>query len=251
MFKYIGKALISLRSKIDFLLTERDLKSLGYKNISKDIADKSILFSFENDRVAILNMDHDMLGYSIEATIVFSADTLSLKTVSDMNNLIFMYRCSCSGVRPAADLKVRLNLTYHMGNALSRSQIEVGMIYVQKCLSTLEMYLTERLNRTNNKSYDLSMFESIDLTGFNPQDTGERKEFIFGSWDAYSVAITEEYAGFINHPYATDALAKIEACKLFEEKNKISISEVGTWLLEDIILSRQLREISKTSYGIN
>ena len=251
MLEYISNVFASFKTRLAFLIATRYLKALGYQNISSDIKDKSILFSFDKDKVAILNMDHDMLGYSIEATVVFSADVLSLKTISDLCNLTFMYRCSCSGVRPAADDRVRLNLAYHLGDSLSVSNIGLGMTYVNKCLATLELYLSERIARSDKDMYDLSMFESIDLTGFNPQDTGERKEFIFGSWEAYANAIREEYATFTNHPYAADALSKIEACKLFEERNKIPLSEVGTWLLDDLILGRQLRELSKTNYGIN
>lgn len=235
----------------DFRRAERYLKSLGYSDINPDMKDKSIIFSFDRGRVAILNMNHDTLGYSIEATVVFSAEILSLKTNSDMSNLIFMYCCSSSGIRPASESRVRMNISYHIGDKLKFSSLKLGMIYMLKCLATLELYLTERLARLDKDVYDLSMFEDLDLTGFNPQDMGERKEFIFGSWDAYSSFVKEEYAGFPNSPYAVDILAKIKACQDFEEINKIPVSEIGIKLLDDIILNRQLIEVSKTSFGIN
>jgi hypothetical protein len=251
LISYLGALFRKLRTKIEFRAATSYLKSFGYSNITADVEDKSILFSFEKDRVAILNMDHDMLGYSIEATVVFAADILSLKTLSDISNLVFTYRCSNSGIRPAGDGRVRLNLTYHIGDRLGAADIMRGMTYLNKCLYTLELYLTERLRRVDREVYDLSMFENIDLTGFNPQDMGERKEFIFGSWDEYAQAAQEDYRGFPGHPYAVDTLAKIEACREFEERNGIPVSESGTWLLDDIVLNRQLSELSKTDYGIN
>jgi hypothetical protein len=251
LLSFLRDTFSKLITKWEFLLATKFLKALGYSNISADVADKSIIFSFDKDRVAILNMDHHMLGYSIEATVVFSADILSLKTLSDMDNLIFMYRCSGSGVRPASEGRVRLNISYYIGDNLSIRGITLGMTYLIKCLATLELYLTERIRRADKDMYDLSMFEDVNLTGFNPQDMGERKEFIFGSWDAYAGAVKKEYEGFPNHPHAIDLLAKIEACRAFEDKNQIPVSELGPILLDDIILNRQLSEVSKTAYGVN
>lgn len=241
----------NLRQKIEFSYAERVLKRAGYNNVVSDVKDKSIMFTFDGERVAILNMDHDTLGYSIEATVVFSSDVLSLKTISDISNLVFMHRCSSSGIRAADDGRVRINLSYHIGDSMSASAVNTGMLYLNKCLATLEYYLLDRLSNLSKESYDLSMFEDVSLDVFSPQTMGEDREFLYGTWDAYVDSVNEEYSSFVNHPYALDILAKIDACRKFEEVNKVLISEVGRALLEDLVLNRQLYEISKTSYGIN
>lgn len=251
MLGHLKSFISKIYTRLNFFFAARSLAFAGYTDITPDIEDKSILFSFDQCRAAILNMDHDMLGYSIEATVVFASEVLSLKTMSDISNLTFMYRCSCSGVRPASDGRVRLNLSYHIGRSVNTAGIRIGMLYVTKCLATLELYLTERLQRTDKESYDLSMFEDIDLVGFSPQIMGECKEFIYGSWDAYVEVVKRDFASFTNHPYAADLLAKIESCRRFEEINNVPLSEIGIALLDDITLNRQLREISKTSYGVN
>jgi hypothetical protein len=247
----IRNTILNLKNRWNFFIADKYLRTLGFTDLSADLHDKSILFTFDQDRVAILNMDYDMLGYSIEATVVLPAHILSLKTMSDLCNIIFTYCCAGSGIRPAGDDSIRLNVSYHIGETLSLGGIKLGIQYLCKCLATLELYLVQRNKNIDKEIYDLSMFEHIDLTGFNPQDMGEQKEFIFGSWEAYSKSVRTEYDDFPNHPYAVDVLSKISACQIFEEKNGIPISEIGTWLVDDIILYRQMIETSKTSFGIN
>jgi hypothetical protein len=247
----IKEYLVRALTRVNFFKAKAYLKSLGYENVVQDLEDRSIAFTFADERVAMLNMDHDMLGYSIEATVVFSADTLSLKTVSDLSNITYTLRCSSSGIRPAGDNRVRLNVSYHMGHELSKYGISTGMLYLNRCLSAFELYLSDCLKKLDRDSYDLSMFEDIDITAFNPQLMGELKEFVHGSWAAYEDAVESDYSSFTNHPYALDLLTKIEACKTFEEVNGLQVSEVGNEILDNIILGRQVKEVSRNTYGIN
>jgi hypothetical protein len=247
----LKEKVLDIKTKMAFKRAEGILSKIGYKEITSDIKDKSIIFTFDDFRVATLNMDNDMLGYSIEATAVFSADIISMKCLSDISTLIFTHRCSNSGIRPASENRVRLNLSYHIGNDFSRTSIEVGMLYLNKCLATLELYLLDRIKSNSKVVYDLSMFEHMNLAGFNPQHMGEKKEFVYGSWKAYVDATIDEFGPAAGNAYVTDVLIKIEACSLFEHENERLVAEVGSNLLDDLMMHRQLHEVSKTNYGIN
>lgn len=251
MVKSIISYLKTAKAKLEFWITARKILALGYTHTVSDIADKSIMFAFEDGKAALLNMNHDKMGYSIEATVLFSSDVLSLKTMSDISNIVFMHKCSNSGVRAATDNRVRTNLCYNIGGYPTISRIKEAVSNLSLCLITLEMYLVERINRLDHDAYDLSMFETIDTNALNLQLMGEQKEYVHGSWDAFTNSINNEYSSFTNHPHAIDMLTKIAACKSFEEVNDSLISEVGDLILDDIVLNRQLHEISKTTYGIN
>ena len=236
---------------LNFRYATRLLKKLGYKDIEQDKLDKSIVFTFGQDRMAMLNMDHEVLGYSLEATVIYTADLMSLKTTSDMCNLIFMHRCGVSGLRPADNNRVKLNVTFHMGYTLNKDALSVGMTYLGKCLSILESYLVERVKLLNKSHYDLSMFENTDLANFNPQLLGEQREFVHTTWEAFSKAIMEEHGSTIDTASVTDMLNKIKACSEFETTNEVLISEVGNAVLDELRNARQMLEIAKRTYNVN
>ena len=195
--------------------------------------------------------DHDGFGFSVEATVIYTDELMSQKTMSDISNIAFAHRCLTSGVRKADDGRLRMNLGYQLGTSLSYKQLQAALKNITKCMFILERYLLERVMLFTKPKYDFSMFEHIDITKFNLQLMGERKEFIFGSWENYSAEVIKEHGNSIDSPTSGDLLTKIKACEEFEKANEVLLSEVGVFVLEELVLAHQLREISKKTYAIN
>lgn len=227
------------------------LKKLGYTDIASDQDDRSIVFSFDGNKVALVNMNFSGLGYTVEVMCLFAPELLSLKTYTDIANMFFKNKCSISGLRNTEDGRTSFNVAYNIGEKITKTDIEIAMVYIQKALSEVHQYLIRRVAVIDNIEPDLSMFEDVSLQNFHPQTIAEKKEFVYGSWDAYEKKIAEEYNGFVDHPANIEALAKIEACRQFEEKNEAPLSDVGEYILDELVLTRRLQEIAKTTYSIN
>ena len=90
--------------------------------------------------------------------------------------------------------------------------------------------MTNNINYQDQFFIDLSMFEKIDWTLFNPSTYLKRRDKRFnGSWVRYirslkSLKINDK-----------TELKHVEACKSFEQKNKLSVGIINYFLDDRLI----------------
>ena len=118
---------------------------------------------------------------------------------------------------------------------------------VKACSNSIISYFTNANKRMSVDFLDLSMFNDVDLYLFNPQFLGENKEFIFRTWDKY-IEYIEDNPENPMLGNTESLLPELEACKLFEETNKMILAEIGHRVLRELVWNSRFSHLLDDVY---
>lgn len=204
----------------------------------------TILFTLDNGGTAVLVITDNERDTYIGTNLVFDTDAASLKTMSDIADIAAAHRCLVTGLSNAGEGRVKLALSYYdVGQTFGREEVSRGVSHINRCLESLTILLQQKVDKAANPIIDLSMFEDMDLTFFNPRQLGERKEFSYYSWENYAKAALSDQDGLVDVP----SLDEIAACKDFEEKNDLLLADVGDSVLSELKMHRILSNMGDHS----
>jgi len=227
MFATLTKGLEYAKDKISekamLWRAEALLNLAGIKADDVDVEDNAILFKTLNDKTALFMVD-TTIGHRLESTIAFDAEASSLKAVSDIANVAFSHKCCTTGLKVSGPGRLRVLIAYHLGSGLSKEAVENGVELLGLCIEEIVENLTLKVDNASKAMIDISMFSEFDAMIFNPRLIGERKEFLYSTWDNYARAVLQNQDELASVETTID---EIMACKEFEEVNDIPLAEIG------------------------
>lgn len=194
----------------------------------------------------LLSLDKKTNTLRLETTVIFDVDVLNLKTFSNIAHMAMISGFAISGVVPTANKCVKVYLGKDTERALS---IGKELRLMEKVLKQILQYLQNRVYQANATELDLSMFSQIDLYGFDPRTLGEQKDFIYLSWQNFIDEVSQAQSFSVAEVATT--VEELIACAEFEDKNNMSLSEVGDIVLEELIWNRALLESEEDEYRVN
>lgn len=242
---------MSFFKKLRYAGAIQALKSLGYTDFEVDLDADLIAFEFAPSRVVTLNMDAGSTGYMLEATIAFAGTALTMPTISQVLDVLFAHRILTSGLSASGGGLVTVNTGYVVGKRLSRTKLGVAMAYLTSALYEVQVILTERVSKGNLERVDLSMFEGLGLECLNLKSLGEKSDFVYGGWDKFKDDMRLNPPPPIPDFLTNVMLSRIDACKSFEEKNQMRLSDVGDNIMEELLLYRKLGEVEIDTFDIH
>lgn len=218
------------------------LAKLNYEVVDTDKSTGTLAFKFDEGSVALFVVDQTTLGHRIEATVLFGAEILNLKLMSDIATLAYQHRCSISGAIPTGNQKTKFELSYSFGEkGFSRRDVAVGLTYVAQCLKQIGERLLGKAAAVNTFKFDLTMFDEPEIPFFDPQLVAERKEFRYGDWDNYVQAVANQQALGAYHADVEHPLDLVLACRDFEVVNNVSLAEVGECVMSELARHRNFK----------
>lgn len=239
---FLKQKLSDLNIRIKMKVIEKQLVKSKYRIADIDKISNSFLIDLGRDLSVLLTVDKDLAQYlRLETAIIFDGDILNLKTYSDIANIFYTADMPITGIYPQGSGKVKfyVNRTIPFSAVTSLPDILADL---HSGISLCEKYLQLRENRTKYPMIDISMFSDIDSNGFNPKDLGEKKDFIFGNWKTFINAVVKSHEdGDLSSDQAGLMLLELKACELFEEKNKLMLSEIGEVVWQELVWSRNFQ----------
>jgi hypothetical protein len=111
-------------------------------------------------------------------------------------------------------------------------------------------YLYFRSTELDLVHLDLSMFDDIELGGFDPKGLGEKKEFVHETWQKFIEALVR--MPDLDPTDMAYLIAELQTCAKFEKVNGLLLAEVGEEILREILWNRKFAELrSVDKYSIN
>lgn len=253
MIKLLKQKLSDLNIRLRMKVIEKQLLKSKYRIADIDMISHSFLIDLGEDLSVLLTVDKDFAQtLRLETAIIFDGDILNLKTYSDVANIFYAADMPITGIYPQGTGQVK----FYVNRIISFSEVAslpYVLIDLHNGISLCEKYLQLRENNTKHPMIDISMFSDIDSSGFNPKDLGEKKDFIFGNWKTFINAVMRSHEdGDLSSDQAGLMLLELKACELFEEKNKLMLSEVGEVVWQELVLARNFQnDISDDKTFIN
>lgn len=240
MIKKIFNKLNRLSTIIKLKIVERSLLRSDYHIVDSDFESKTFLIELGVGLSILMSFNGNVMR--LETAITFDGDSLNLKTFSDLANIFYTADMPITGIYPqsAGKVKFYVNRSLPFRSVMSLKDIlkdfHDGILLCYKYLSLREGHIKEPM-------LDLSMFIGIEMSGFNPKDIGEKKEFVFGTWSNFINAVVKSHEeGELNSEDAGAMLSELKACEMFESKNRLPLSEMGDVVWQEIIWNRNLEE---------
>lgn len=224
---------------------------LNYEVVDTDKKTNTLAFKLEEDSVALFIADSSTLGHRIEATILFPAEILNLKLLSDISTIAYTHRCASSGAVHSGAQKAKVEVAFYLGEQFNRRDLAVGLSYIAQCVKTLGERLISKAGAVSTFKFDLSMFDDESIPFFDPQLVAERKEFMHGSWDNYIKAVANQQAV---QAYSADVdhnLDVVVACREFESLNEVALVEVGDSVMMELARHRNNKAAPEDKKNIN
>lgn len=245
-----------IRLALERLLTDFKISGIrkaiiksNYDIVDVDFSTMSFLVDLNDDVTAVISKEGDAVR--LESSLVFDAEILNMKTYGDIANIAFTGEMPITGIIPAGNGNVKIYISRialrHQLKSMKPilDDFKSGMMCIKK-------YIDLRENVTKYPMLDLSMFEEMDLNGFDPRAIGEKKEFVFGTWHNFVRSLMRSCESeSLDYEVAKQMLAEIKACEEFERSNKLSLAEVGDLVWKELVWNRELEEtqlISGSTY---
>lgn len=241
MIDFIRKKLEQFITAAKLKVIEKNITKTGYNIADTDTVAQSFLLDL-GDGIGILLSLNEKHLLRFEAAIIFDGELLNLKTYNDIANIFYTANMCVTGMYPQGNGKVKFYASCTTDFARV-NQLGDVLIEFHSAIILAHRYIKLRETHTAYPMLDLSMFESIDVYGFNPKDLGEKKDFIFGNWNTFVSAIVHSHeAGELTSQEAAAILMEIKACESFESKNKMLLSEIGEVVWQEIVWNRNLQD---------
>lgn len=170
----------------------------------------------------------------IECALHFDSSLLNLKTMSSLSNILYSSGFGMTGIMHSASDLVKIYAGKEIPLAVLGNYISTDLDTLILTLVAAKDYLEYRYDTAQMNKVDISMFKDLDISNVSLRTIGERKEFVFNGWDKY----LEELGGpDIEQEVKEMLMPLILACRAFEEKNSMLLSEVGEEVSEEVFLS--------------
>lgn len=237
-------------NSLRFKALKRKIASSKYEIEDSDDSEKSLLVDLGESGSVMASLDKSNM-ILFEATIIFDVPLLNLKTYSSIAHTAYYYKFSISGVSRNSNSQVKFFLTRY-DNPSNINDIDAILDDCEKCIGTITKYLNYRVQQFDNfDTYDLSMFDDVDVVAFNPKEMGEKKEFTYETWSELYKDIVGQADDYLSLNMVS-LHECVKACQEFEEKNKALLAEVGDQVMNELIWLIQLREqAKKDKFSIN
>jgi hypothetical protein len=217
---------------------EATLVLLGFK-VERDVDAGVLIFQLDKAGAAMLAVDDEQWGHYLETNVVFDAEVANLKLFSDIVDVIFMHKCISTGLTHGGDEQVQVTICHPLDKRITKASIAEGAQNISKCLQDLTKLIQDKLANIQNHIVDLSMFEHLDISSFNPRMLGERKEFLYKTWNNYAqAALKLNESPTLANVEAT--ISEIVACRDFEAKNEMLLAEIGDSVLQELRMHRKM-----------
>jgi hypothetical protein len=211
------------------------------KILDIDEKKQAIIIGFERPLCTVIYLDEDDNSlFRLESTIVFEAEIANLRTISSIAHVAMSHGFGISGLVPSEEGKIKLYIMKYLDLNMMKKRLVEDIKNKKECLKVIISYINQRMGQKHLRELDLSMFSEIDISQFNPQLLGERKDFVYQSWEMYADSVPD----LVKNPSVNGIalLEEIQACAKFEYKNKMHLSEVGHIVLDELVWNRNFVE---------
>jgi len=234
VFKKLRDKLVVAINNAKIKVIGKYMEKSGYSLSEIDQDEYAFLVDLGDPICTLVSLDETTKSLMLESTLVLEPHILNLKTFSAMAHVCMSNGLGMSGVVPGSNGTVKVYIGKTISDK-SMKRLPYEMEQVRTCITQIIGYINYRSGQNELLSLDLSMFEEIDVNNFNPQVFGEKKDFIYRTWQNYANAVVSSSA---NLSEASDTINKINACAEFERLNDLSLSEVGDIVLEELVWNR-------------
>lgn len=249
MFSFLKHQTKNAVSKIStralMLKMEALFVSLGVEVVEKDVDAGFLVFQLDSKSAALLLLNVDYDNHYIESNIIFDVEVGTLKLMSDVADVAFEHQCAITGMRGLLEDKAQVGIRYKLENPITRKNLGTAVSNFRECLTSLTTIVQSKLDSFNSTMLDISMFEHLDVSMLNPRLMGERKEFVYHTWERYAQAMAELGSEFETLSNLEASVPEIMACREFEEKNKVSLAEVGDIVARELKLHRHFMDTAE------
>lgn len=237
----------NLYLKLKYASLKAALKKSKYVIEDEDPDTFSLLISLNQDTSIIIELDDNKVKF--ETTFIFDSYLMNLKTLSSISHTAYFYGMANSGFLNKSPDQIKFYLSKEIDINVLSSRLDDTLSTMESCILQIAGYILHRM-RQLSQNLDLSMFEDLDLFLFDPRSLGEKKEFLYKDWDKYIESIANDESKIGVSPEIM--LSELKACKEFEDKNGLLLSEVGDDILLEIIWNRRIAEMAVgDKYSVN
>lgn len=228
-------------SNTDLYDIVKHLVDCKIKILDVDEKRQAAIVGFDEPLCTVVYIDEDdPTTIRLESTMVFEADIANLRTMSSIAHVTMSHGFGLSGLVPGDEGKVKLYVMKYIDLGTMKKKLPEDIKKMNDCLKIIISYINQRMGQKHLKELDLSMFSEVDITQFNPQLMGEKKDFQYQSWETYAESVLElQKNPSIN---GVSLLEEIQACAKFEHKNQMHLSEVGNIILDELVWNRNFIE---------
>lgn len=205
-----------------------------------NLDDGIVLFSIGGNNSVLLCLDKEKGTLKLETTIVFDSAIVNLKTLSNMAHTSMSHGFGISGIITNENGTSKIYVGKDIEWADAVASLNRDLKTFQILIGKLSEYLNFRTKQKEITHLDFSMFDKIKLKNFNPQAAGEKKDFLYTSWQKYADHVVGERTDEDDFEEISEEIEEISACAEFELKNKMSLSEVGNFILDELHWSKSL-----------
>lgn len=217
------------------------LTKSGFSISEIDHDDQAFLVDLGDPICTLVSFDKDTQSLLLESTLILEPNIMNLKTFSAMAHVCMSNGLGMSGIVPANNGTIKV----YIGKTISSASIKrlpYELEQVRTCLTQIIGYINYRSGHSELLNLDLSMFEEIDVSNFDPQVFGEKKDFVYRTWQNYANAVVSSSE---NLSEASETIKRINACAEFERLNDLRLSEVGDIVLEELVWNRGFMSMSE------
>jgi hypothetical protein len=243
LFKHIAKSVSKFFSEPNADLYDIVAHLIGQKFNIIDVDEKrqATIVGFEKPLCTVIYIDEDDPStIRLESTMVFEAELANLRTMSSISHVAMSHGFGVSGLVPTESGRVKLYVMKYIDLDVMKKRLPDDVRKMYECLKIIISYINQRVGHKHLNELDLSMFSEIDISQFNPQLMGERKDFVYQSWEGYAESVLK-----LQKDPAIDGISlleEIQACAKFEHKNQMHLSEVGNIVLDELVWNRNFIE---------
>jgi len=209
--------------------------------------DPDIFLVFLGDEIsAIAQIGSNRTSIKLETTLIFDSDLVNLKTLSNISHIGMVHGLASSGIFTVGDGRSKIYVSKEVSVFKICDSIHETVANFKEAILALADYMQLRTKQKQFTNIDLSMFYAIDLTSFNPRVLGEKKEFLYTSWQKYADDLMEDADDYED---IASKITQIKACADFETKNDLCLAEVGDIILDDLYWHRGTWNLNTKEVG--
>lgn len=217
------------------------LTKCGFDISEIDHDDQAFLIDLGDPICMLVSFDRDTRSLLLESTLILEPSILNLKTFSAMAHVCMSSGMAMSGIVPADNGTVKVYIGKTIDSA-SVKRLPYELEQARTCIAQIIGYVNYRSGQSELLNLDLSMFEEIDVSNFDPQVLGETKDFVYRTWQNYASAIVSSSDDLSE---TSETIRRINACAEFERLNDLKLSEVGDIVLEELVWNKGFASLAE------
>lgn len=244
----LSKVNLDGRERLHFNIRQQIEKSSALVVLDEDKNSHQLLVGMSHEHANAMNClvsIEDKKLIKIDSSVLFDSSLNNLKTFSTVVNLAMGHGCMASGLIPHNNKKLKI----FFACTASSENIITQVNRMKDCILLISSYLNARARQSQLLNLDLSMFSGIDLSYFNPQILGEKKEFVYQSWQEFMIDVAEQASE--NDSDVTSMISELHACSEFEKKNDMLLCEIGDQVLDELYWNQKMLDQNGEDFQVN